>query len=100
VGATDRLTVWNSAGSGTYYAYIDGVQYEGQSGYSNLVDIFEQAEEGTSGSCAGWSGAATFQTWQRYYLTAGAWTTVQSSNITQQCWSVGSISGGTFSVSH
>jgi hypothetical protein len=100
LNTSDRLTVWNSAGNGTYFAYIDGVQYEGQSGYDNINGIEEFAEYTGTVCNTSWTGQANFVTWQRYYVAAGAWTTVQSSNQLAQCWSVGLVSNGNFSVGH
>jgi hypothetical protein len=100
---SDLVTVDSASGNGTYNAYIDGNLYEGQSGYTSNVGIFEWGENsGLSLSCSGWGGSASFTTWQRYYFTANTWTTVQSANkeSTNNCWTVGTVSNGFFTVSH
>lgn len=99
LNTSTRLTVWDSVGLGTYYAYIAGTQYESQSGYTDFVFINEWGEY-TGNSCSGWSGQADFNTWQRYYVTVGTWSTVQSASRLQECWAVGSVSNGNFSVGH
>ena len=92
-------SVNDCCGTGTWYTYLDGTQYEGQSGYDNSVNIEEWAEQtGGQGACSGWSGSVTFGTWQRW--NSSSWVTVASSFTAQTCWSVGALSGGTFGVSH
>lgn len=87
-----------SGGAGIYYSYIDGTQYEGQSGYNNNVTIYEWAEETDGVSCGlAWDGNVTHETWQRW--NGSSWVTVGSSNSQQTCWSVGALSSGTFNTS-
>lgn len=94
------LTVDDSANSGTWQAYIDGVLQEGQSGYTSSVGIEEWGEY-TGTGCSGWSAAASISTWQRYNYSLNSWITVQSASLRNDgCWSVGSVSSGNFSVSH
>jgi hypothetical protein len=98
------FTLQNIGGNGTWYAYIDGDQKEGQSGYTNGVRISESGENSQRNdySCAGWSGSATFSSWQRDNYSTHTWSTVQSAQTfnTNNCWSVGGVSNGTFSVGH
>jgi hypothetical protein len=93
--------VLDTSGIGTYYGYIAGQQYEGQSGYDDFVEIWEGGEwTSLLSSCTGWSGHANYDNWQRYYSTVGAWTTPSSGTRTQQCWGVSLVSGGSFVVNH
>jgi hypothetical protein len=100
LGSSYLLTVDSSAGNGTWTAYISGTPYESQSGYTTSVRIPESGEY-TGFSCSGWSGSASFNTWQRYNFPNNVWTTVQSSNQRNDgCWSLGTVSNGNFSVTH
>ncbi len=96
------LTVDDSAGSGTFYTYASGTQYEGQSGYDSSR-FFSEGSEYTGSSCSGWSGSTSFSGWQYYNLALNQWQYVTSPvGPSAQCWSVSSYNGTShsFTVSH
>jgi hypothetical protein len=99
----DLLTVDDDNSDGSWYSYINGNIKEGQSGYTLQVAAREWAEY-TNTSCSGWSGSVIFGTWQRYNHPNNLWSTVVPGDVLNEpnpvCWSVGSLSGGTFGVSH
>jgi hypothetical protein len=102
-GENHLFTVDDSNGDGTYHAYIDGLQYEGQSGYATngTQDVLQAWGEHTnSTSCTGWGGTAVFTTWQRYNLPINQWVTIGSSEMHAGCWSLGAVTNGNFSVGH
>jgi hypothetical protein len=97
------FTLQDIGGNGTWYAYIDGDQKEGQSGYTANVRISEAGEESQAdNSCTGWGGSAAFSSWQRDNYATHTWTTVQQASIlnTNNCWSVGGVTNGAFSIGH
>jgi hypothetical protein len=102
--SSDLFTVDDSANNGNWYAYIDGTLEQGQSGYDSQVRISEWGEDSQHDnySCSGWGGAASFSSWQRYNYGSNQWTTVQSSSQrnVNNCWNLGLVSNGSFSVSH
>jgi hypothetical protein len=103
IGSPNHFGVVDLVGLGTYYAYIDGAQREGQSGYDADNRIYEWAEYSAGTSCSGWSADADFTTWQRYYVSVGTWKTVQSAygyTYGAVCWLVSGLSSGNFNVSH
>jgi hypothetical protein len=101
LNAGDLMTVDNTAGDGTWWTFINGTTYQGQSGYDRLVDIMGFGEITPTSSCAGWSASATFTNWQRYNFGSNTWSTIQSSDASNgNCWTVGSLTGGSFVVAH
>jgi hypothetical protein len=91
------VTVDDAAVNGHYWAYINGTQLEGQTGFAARgTSIFEWAEY--TGSDCFFGGSVSFTSWQRW--SPPSWTTVQSANTLQQCWTVGGVSSGAFNVSH
>lgn len=97
-GQSDLMTVDDASGTGTWYAYIDGNQEEGQSGYNDNEDQVSEWAEYSGNACFGWSGAASFSSWQKYYN--GSWQTVTPDAHDNTCWFLSTISGGNFSVSN
>jgi hypothetical protein len=104
LGSSYLSTVDDPAGNGTFYAYISGTAYEGQSGYDGTETLSEWGEHANGTSCPGWGGSGSFSTWQRYNYSLNTWTTVASSSIygsaQGSCWSVSSVSSGYFTASH
>jgi len=93
------MSLSDSAADGTFYAYIDGVQYEGQSGYANDRIIAEWGERTNATSCSGWSGNASFGTWSRYNYSANSWMPVETSMASNgNCWSVSPLTNSNFTI--
>ncbi len=105
IGVSNLYTVDDSGGTGTYYTYLNGTQYEGQSGYNSVGSYNYEWGEYTQSTCSGWNATAYFYTWQ--YWTAGqSWLTITGSNggwskTSEGCWGVGSPDGsGDFTISY
>lgn len=100
LGCCTELTVDDGAGNGTWYAYIAGSLYEGQSGYDSDLAVEEDGEVSPDNSCSGWAISTIDNNWQRYnYSPHNAWYTVQSANPMQgSCFLLGTINNGTFTI--
>lgn len=100
LGCCTELTVDDNAGNGTWYAYIAGTLYEGQSGYDSDLAVEEDGEAVPDNACGGWSISTTDNTWQRYnYSPNNKWYTVGSANpMPGSCFLLGTINNGTFTI--
>lgn len=98
VGGSYLVTVDETWDNGTWWTFISGQLYEGQSGYDNNVFIEEWGEH-TGFVCAGWHAGANFATWQRYNYDLNRWITVQSSYMdNSDCWGMTAVSDGFFDI--
>ena len=91
-------------GTGQWVGQVAGVNHQGMSGWPSTVYARTWGEWTTGNgthTCTGWSGAGFFSGWT-YTSNSGTINNFTSSNtaVAAGCWTVGSISGAAYSVSH
>lgn len=105
-GAATLSTTYNplvvSYTGNSWSAQIDSTAYESNSFTQYMIT--EGAEHAGTDSCTGgWAASGFFAglgAWQRYHQGSGTWKTVQSSYISEGCWTIAGGPPSSFTIYH